>query len=274
MYVKRYFLIFLVLTLCLAMAGCVSEPFGNTNNPPGDNAAQTGDDYIADSHTNEMNVEVEALLNIEIGELGVQLSDFYVDKAALQPHPDLPDWYIDDSGKAYLFDRRTDALCGITISYNSHATILNKLSSGGYGVYNNDELLAVVKLIASNIIDIEKMTISPISSSHFRFNRKISGFDTTEYGYVDIASSGDVIRFYFDNIGRFDDVIIPVINEQELDERFEAIARQQLYDTRGFIVDEIEIFSRVLDYFDGKPGMQYLARFNDGSVEMIFVPIE
>jgi len=238
----------------------------------------------------------ERFLNLDFGEFGIQPGDFIVNKETLQPHPmntgeypQMNEWFVGENGLEYGFDRVSGALIGIS-KHSVLDDMIDLFGSGSKisGFHGYNEMLTIAKMALSKLADVDKWSLSPdlytplqvgdsgLVSTIFRFTREINGYNTTEGGAVSLTNTGDITYIEVFNAGLFNNVIIPIIAEAEIDKNFEIFAQQELGAIRGVDIINIEILERVIDYRDGVLLMRYEANFDFGDYfrrEQFYIPI-
>jgi len=205
---------------------------------------------------------------------GITEEDFAVNKSDLKSNEKswetINEWFIDENGTEYLFDRKTGKLSGISKLY-----VENQPEQS---INNVDQMAAtadaiIARLAGANEYKWTHFYAEDIRTNYFYYARIEDGYKTTEGGFVSICNSGHVIHAEVVFVGLFDDVKVPPINEKELDNSFVIAANQQF----GNIGTDYEILERVLDYKDGELFMRYEFEYTTeegyGVREQIEVPV-
>jgi len=242
-----------------------------------DNSVKKSPLFIESSTADEISqAQVETTENrnsssTSIDVKGIQMDNYDVDKDLLQPaaskgYDTINEWYIDEDGTEYSFDRRTGDLTGILKPY-----IENQPEQAKYSL---DEMCLMADSALFSLADAKKWKRvhdydEDTRNYYFYYSRIESGYETTEGGMVAISNSGHIRYTEVWFVGMFDTVTIPEIKENELDAKFDLVLRQQYNDVTNYI-----IIDRVLDYKGNQLVMRYEVEFTQGGEHTLRDQIE
>jgi len=177
----------------------------------------------------------------EVEFTGITNGDFNVNKADLTQKNNRDTFheiFSDERGIEFGFDRRTgnlSSISGVEASLGREIPDIALLSVKEAEYMADD--------IASNLIDIslyDRVSHMGVSlTQRFNYTRIVNGFLTEEGGSVWICYSGVVLLVSFFDVGLFDEITVPPINETALDAAFEDEMRRE-FGHRGIINFEID----------------------------------
>jgi len=168
------------------------------------------------------------------------------------------DYFLDDDGTEYVFQSETGKYLGFL-------KIMDKRTIGPEILEHEAQIIA--DATAAMFVDISKYsyreceprggypdgTIFQIDSYDFSYSKTLSGYKTTEGIAVWTTSGGTVFFVHMGDIGKFDGLVEPKIDEKEMDAKFLNEVKKQ----HGDDAVVAQIYSRILDYEDSQFVMRY-----------------
>jgi len=168
------------------------------------------------------------------------------------------DCFADEDGTEYAFLNETG-------EFLSFVKIRSKITLGSEITEREAQNIAdATAILFADISKYEYRVCQPrggypnginfqIDSYDFSYYKTLSGYKATEGIIVWTLSDGSVIFVHLSNIGKFDGLAEPKIDEKELDARFMNEVKKQ----HGDDAVVAQIYSRILDYENSQFIMQY-----------------
>ncbi len=262
----------MLFVCCLTiLAACASPatPLSNTETAPSDDISPTSASSLSEQTTlpDSTTLNTSTTTNISTGIeqttpttsasiIVVPMNNvpnkyYQVDKNKLKyiQKFSVNDMYEDEDGVLYVFDSVSGEYRGFSLDNVSPQAIKPDTT------IPVEAFVTTADEIASHFIDVkvfERTYSPPKERSHyynFIYQKRIAGYLTDERGIVMLNEDGSIGTVYFYNLGMFDNVQIPAIDEKKLDETCYALLNKELRCT--------EIRSRTLTMKDEKLYMVY-----------------
>ena len=166
---------------------------------------------------------------------------------------DIIEIYADENGTEFIYEKNTDLLIGFNRSKDDIDNSFNNNQK------TKDECEIIIKLFLSQQIDFDKYSLIEQNFSdetnlyYFYYSQKVQGYRSSDFALVYIYPTGIIKSYAARNTGIFNDILIPVINEMELDNTFQHLISSQLINGKTFV----EIQERVLMVKENKLYMLY-----------------
>jgi len=294
---KRKHLLFslstvLALSLCAYLTACSNDGLPPEAIIPVTPEQKAGNNVTSPSETTGVNSNPPSEAEVVSGSFPVGITEMEVspdkDKLHLLVEPDssetieiYTDTFIDDDGTEYMFRKGTGEYVGFIRSPDLFGEGL---------MITEEEAQVIADGVAAAFADISKYSLREhkpdggydgdgnlnIYWYDFTYSRVIGGYRAKEGISVMLLYDGTVMSVIMENIGKFDGLEVPMIDEAELDRRFLEEARKQYGN-----IEVKEIMTRILDYDGSRFVMDYFFRYTDLDitdhytewVEYILIPV-
>ena len=133
------------------------------------------------------------------------------------------DIYTDSQGNQYIYGADDGKIKGFYKGIDS--------SSISSEIKNEDELKTIAENFIENYIELNKYNFvsrtyaDDTKVSTYNFNRLINGYNSADFAFVMLKDDGSIIGYAAPNIGIFDNIRVPEINENKAIQTLEEIMK-------------------------------------------------